>query len=612
MTQLCETKGSILKLVNNKWKVFKKGQLILLYNKYHDTQPVLIKLIAKNTNNIHIFQSKPKTKLKNKSLILKAIYTKINQEFIIAIRFNSNQALLFQSKIQNIARHIQNCSEPFDIQSDCDICKSQKPLSASVNSTSSNDQITEIKNDADYWDEDEFEENIPINDILFNITENISTFDISSTMMSDILLLTHNSYIKSTLLLNSLLQKCKDTSISFAARIRSITMCETWMKTYWTDFQLDNNMIILMDNFIDCEIDANDVHTLCNWLYKCENKNEFHDKMIHLVNAFIITSKNDYYPNELVLLILGYIDKHSILLYNIKVIYMKQSNNNNECIKTYNSVMIDIPTNYNVIMDESAESIAEQLTLMDFEVFKNVRKKSLIAVSWKKKDRDKRAPYLLKLIKQFNQISKWVQCIILVQINKRSRVKIIEKMIKISIHLKKLQNYSACSAVNSGLSCNTIYRLKDAWNGVSKKYLKSYHEIQDIYKGKRSWSELRILHKNANPPAIFHIGVFLQDLLNVDEGYTDYNKNCKINPRQLNSTYKLVHIICKFQQSEYVNIAPNYIIQQSIKNDWEKQMMYDEEKLWKISRVVRNKDRDNENIDQTKLFTVSREEKCTL
>merc|ERR1712113_204182 len=131
----------------------------------------------------------------------------------------------------------------------------------------------------------------------------------------------------------------------------------------------------------------------------------------------------------------------------------------------------------------------------------------------------------------------WVQCIVLQQRRKRDRTRCIEKCIHIAVHLKELRNFSACCAINFGLSANVLYRLKDAWNSVGKQQLKQYAEIQLIYKGKKNWELLRVLHKNAHAPSILHTGLFLQDLLNTDEGNDDTRKDGTVNFGKLKQTY---------------------------------------------------------------------------
>merc|ERR1712228_425082 len=180
----------------------------------------------------------------------------------------------------------------------------------------------------------------------------------------------------------------------------------------------------------------------------------------------------------------------------------------------------------------------------------------------------------------FNSISKWVQCIVLQQKKKKDRTKCIEKCIHIAVHLKEMRNFSACCAINFGLSSTVIYRLKDAWKDVKKRDLDTFNKIQAIYKTQGNWPLLRVLHKNAHAPSILHTGLFLQDLLNTDEGNDDMAKDGTVNFNKLKQTYVLIEQISMYQQSSY-KIKTNQIMQQYLKNRWKKEETYNDEKMYK-------------------------------
>lgn len=112
MTEQCKGDGSIQKLVANKWKTVGIGQLFLLKNKHNPTQ-VLIKLIRKKRNEVHMFQCKPKVKQNGKSLIIKGTDTKKKQEFVLAIRFNQDYTMQqFQTTLDKLYRRNQTISAP--------------------------------------------------------------------------------------------------------------------------------------------------------------------------------------------------------------------------------------------------------------------------------------------------------------------------------------------------------------------------------------------------------------------------------------------------------------------------------------------------------------------
>jgi len=224
---------------------------------------------------------------------------------------------------------------------------------------------------------------------------------------------------------------------------------------------------------------------------------------------------------------------------------------------------------------QSALSIAEQLTLMDFAIFKRVAKREMCGQAWKKKDKEQRAPNLLEMIEQFNSISMWVVCVVLQQKKKRDRTRCIEKFIHIATHLRKLRNFSACCAVKFGLSKN---------------------EIQEIFNGAHSWKNLRVLHKKAHAPSILHTGLFLQDLFNLDEGNDDTKKDGTVNFGKLRKTYDLIEQIAMYQQEEYEKkdkMKSDEVMQSYLRKTWKLQKKYTENQLYTNSKLCQKRDQEN-------------------
>ena len=415
----------------------------------------------------------------------------------------------------------------------------------------------------------EEEEKSSIKELIIKVTNGEEISSIKHTTLEDILLLCHDTFTDSQTMLTILLDRLCDKNMNDVnARIRGVKMCESWIRNYWeSDFYSNESMMDIMDQFIDDLSDSSK-----------------ESRTYHLTDSDIK------------------------LLTRIKTTFNQKSNSyeiekKRETAKARSNKLlgdIDVPKKYDV-MDASAETIAQQLTLMDFALFQSIAKREMCGQGWKKKDRDIRSPHLLKMIAQFNQISKWVQCVVLQQKNKKKRTKCIEKFIRIAVYLKDLRNFSACCAINFGLSANVVYRLKDAWNGVSKQEAKQYTEIQLIYKGKKNWELLRILHKNAHAPSILHTGLFLQDLLNTDEGNDDKKKDGTVNFTKLKKTYQLIEQISMYQSSSYFKIKTNPIMQSYLTKIWKKQEAYNEDKMYKISTIVKNKDAEGKDIDDNDL-----------
>merc|ERR1712176_821036 len=63
-----------------------------------------------------------------------------------------------------------------------------------------------------------------------------------------------------------------------------------------------------------------------------------------------------------------------------------------------------------------------------------------------------------------------------------------------------------------------IHRLKAAWNRVPEKYKNMFENFKIIFARDYNHRNLRQLFKNTPAPSVPHIGLFLQDLVFIDDG----------------------------------------------------------------------------------------------
>ena len=434
-----------------------------------------------------------------------------------------------------------------------------------------NDSEMDNDNDNDDDDDEQKEQKSSIKELIAKVTNGEDIASIKYQTVQSILLLCHDTFTDSMTMLQTLLDRLCDSDLVDAnARIRGVKMCESWIREYWeADFAENEEMTEIMYSFIDdlaniTNLKDGDIRLLTRIKKTFEEKSNAEDIKIE---------RNATRRNSKISKLVG---------------------------------KIDIPKNYDTYLMQkvSAMAIAEQLTLMDFAIFKRVAKREMTGQAWKKKDREKRAPNLLKMIEQFNSISKWVQCVVLQQRKKKERTRCIEKCIHIATHLKEMRNFSACCAVNFGLSKNEIYRLSAAWKDVKQKDLKTFNEIQAIFKTQGNWPLLRVLHKDAYAPSILHTGLFLQDLLNTDEGNDDKKKDGTVNFQKLKRTYDLIEQIAMYQTSEY-EMKPDEKMQAYLKNTWKIQKLYSENKMYGISTTCKKKDEQNLPIDDDEFVAMA-------
>ena len=92
------------------------------------------------------------------------------------------------------------------------------------------------------------------------------------------------------------------------------------------------------------------------------------------------------------------------------------------------------------IFSYSNEDIAQQLTLLDFQLFQKIGPTELLNQAWNKSDGHIKAPNILHLTSRFNSIAFWVACCILEGSDAKQRAAIMTKFIEIAQVLKTILN----------------------------------------------------------------------------------------------------------------------------------------------------------------------------
>ena len=84
------------------------------------------------------------------------------------------------------------------------------------------------------------------------------------------------------------------------------------------------------------------------------------------------------------------------------------------------------------ITDLHPEEVARQITLIEFDLYKAIRPWECLGLAWSKKDKEKRAPNILKMIQRFNQVSKWIATEIVQTASFRDRTLLIMHLIEVA------------------------------------------------------------------------------------------------------------------------------------------------------------------------------------
>ena len=222
-------------------------------------------------------------------------------------------------------------------------------------------------------------------------------------------------------------------------------------------------------------------------------------------------------------------------------------------IELLDSSFMSLPTsdsgmNLIALSENDLEMLADQFCLIDQEFFMKLQPRGFLT----------RDEPILNHIAFFNHVSYWVIDRILEQSLVKNRIKSLEKLMKLSLLLAKRYNYNCLMACISGLSNASIRRLDSTWNGVSKRLCKSYLPLEELMSSDRSYANYRQALKSVALPCIPFLGVFLRDLI-----YIEQPKGNLIHVGKLLASSEIIFTLMSYQSISY-DFTPHRTLQEYI------------------------------------------------
>ncbi len=245
------------------------------------------------------------------------------------------------------------------------------------------------------------------------------------------------------------------------------------------------------------------------------------------------------------------------------------------------------PSHKNVF-DFSAKDVAWNITLMDFEKYSKIRPSELLNKSWISSNKMTLAPNVIAYIDNFNLIGNLVASTVLKEQDIRRRVKVVESWIVIGRHLRNLNNLHGVVAIVSGLTLASIHRLKQTWAKVRKKYMGYFTTLQDDTSSLNNYSNLRHTYSSCSPPCIPYLGVYLTDLVFLDDGNRTYLAEKVINFSKCTLLCRLINDALQYQQVPYTSsssssLTPDPIVISSL---FRTAVMLNEDEQYERSLII--------------------------
>lgn len=236
----------------------------------------------------------------------------------------------------------------------------------------------------------------------------------------------------------------------------------------------------------------------------------------------------------------------------------------------------NVYTRQSSLLDFKSEHIAEQMTLLDSELFMKIEIPEVLI--WAQEQNEERSPNLTRFTEHFNKMSYWARSRILEQPDAKDRERYVVKFIKIMKHLRKINNFNSYLALLSALDSAPIRRLE--WQKHITEGLKEYCALIDSSSSFRAYRQALA---DTQPPCIPYIGLVLQDLTFVHIGNSDILSDGIINFSKRWQQFNIVENMKRFKKGTYSFKKSERII--AFFSNFDEFLC--EEAMWQISESIK-------------------------
>ncbi|XP_038627061.1 ral guanine nucleotide dissociation stimulator-like 3 [Tachyglossus aculeatus] len=265
------------------------------------------------------------------------------------------------------------------------------------------------------------------------------------------------------------------------------------------------------------------------------------------------------------------------------------------------------------LLDFSTDKVAEQLTLMDVELFRRVRPSDCLGRIWSQRDRGPRggraASSVRATVAQFNAVTGCVITSVLGDPTLRPALRALrlDKWIRVAQHCRELRNFSSLRAILSALQSNPVYRLKRSWAAVSREPLSVFRKLSQIFSDENNHLSSReiltqeemapgpldgenSLHRGQQDPRpelppgpVPYLGTFLTDLIMLDTALPDLVEGELINFEKRRKEWEILSRIQQLQRRcLHYSLTPCPPILAAFRGH----RQLSEEQSYRISRII--------------------------
>lgn len=229
-----------------------------------------------------------------------------------------------------------------------------------------------------------------------------------------------------------------------------------------------------------------------------------------------------------------------------------------------------------LVQDLSAQELAQQLCIHDFQLFRNIPAIEYLNQIWRRPNDEEllTCPSLDYFIARFDKESYWVATEVCCVKDKKKRIQVLEKFIMTAKLCQTYGNFFTMFALIAGLSLSSVSRLKKSFEGLSKTAKATVEELEKLADPSKNMKNYRDCLAKTNPPIVPFLPIYLKDLTFINDGNESKIFTNMINFDKLRMMARRVHDITDMTKVQYIfspkPIVQNYLNKPSIEKDSQK------------------------------------------
>eukprot|EP01094_Clydonella_sp_ATCC50884_P024203 TRINITY_DN600_c2_g2_i1.p1 TRINITY_DN600_c2_g2~~TRINITY_DN600_c2_g2_i1.p1 ORF type:complete len:1368 (-),score=338.25 TRINITY_DN600_c2_g2_i1:296-4399(-) len=205
--------------------------------------------------------------------------------------------------------------------------------------------------------------------------------------------------------------------------------------------------------------------------------------------------------------------------------------------------------------------VARQITIAHHHIYSEIQPVELQDLAWSSKKLRHRAPNVLQLTEQFNNLNARCACAILSCTDAKDRKQMMLFWLDIARYCREMNNFDGAMAIVSAFGSAAVYRLRQSFDALPKTHSEVLSSIREDMAATQAFKAYRAILSSIVPPCMPFIGVFLTDLTFIADGNPDtVAPYSLLNFRKRELEYDVIVQVLKYQSPQYkLQLVPRII-----------------------------------------------------